>query len=272
MSERKTIGSWVRELPKRGVYTFTLEDVIAEFPGFTKDYIHLELFRQAEKGEVKSVWRGFYAVVLDDYGLRGDPPPTEFIDQLMRYLDRHYYVALLSAASFHGSSHQAPQTFMVMVEGSSMRMSNKSGSRMKFYTRKKIPKNYLDSVMSKSGYITFSSIELTALDLIVRMKGVGGLNRAAEVIDGLVEEDLRFNKVEADFFELSPAVSIQRLGYILDKPLGYTDIADELYEGAMKAGVRFKHTLLYPIAGISAAGYSIDSKWKVAANKEVELD
>jgi hypothetical protein len=44
---------------------------------------------------------------------------------------------------------------MVMVEGNTMRASEKTGSRLKFYTRKSIPEKYTDKAMSRSGYITF---------------------------------------------------------------------------------------------------------------------
>jgi predicted transcriptional regulator of viral defense system len=61
------------------VYTFSLEDVAAEFPDFAKEHVHLALSRQVSKGEIQSVWRGFYAVILHEFGLKGDVPPIEYI-------------------------------------------------------------------------------------------------------------------------------------------------------------------------------------------------
>ena len=272
MVPKRTIARWIDELPKRGSYTFSLDDVVAEFPGFTRARIHLELSRQATKGKVQSVWRGFYAVVLHEFGLKGDVPPSEYIDQLMRYLGRSYYVALLSAASYHGSSHQSPQAYMVMVEGNTMRTSIKTGTRLSFFTKKSIPLQYTDNAVSRSGYITFSSKELTSLDLVAKMKDIGGPSRAAEVIDGLADEGLNFGKVEPDFFSLEPTAHIQRLGYILDEVLGYSDIADELFAKTIDAGLRFKHTMLVPTASRPNGDFSIHPKWRVAANKEVELE
>lgn len=84
MNKRHTIGAWVQELPKRGRYTFTLDDVVAEFPEFSREHIHLELHRQAAKGKAQSMWRGFYAVVLDDYGFSGATKITTYsIDELL---------------------------------------------------------------------------------------------------------------------------------------------------------------------------------------------
>ncbi|MCK4361174.1 MAG: hypothetical protein KAV70_05475, partial [Bacteroidales bacterium] len=36
-------------------------------------------------------------------------------NDLMQYMERKYYVSLLSAAVFHGGSHQQPQDFYVTI-------------------------------------------------------------------------------------------------------------------------------------------------------------
>jgi predicted transcriptional regulator of viral defense system len=262
----------VDELPKRGKYTFSQEDVFSEFSELPRDRVRASLYRLTAKGELQSVWHGFFAIVLHEYGLRGVIPPTEYIDQLMKYLNRKYYVALLSAASVHGSSHQASQTYMVMIEGGPLRSKTQQGVRLSFFTRKELPEKYVERLVSRSGYISYSNRELTALDLVSRMSNIGGLSRAAEVLDGMAEDGLDFSGVGDDYYRLSPLSHIQRLGYLLDSILGYKEAAEALYAGAMKSGVRFKHTLLVPTTMHEAARFVIDRKWKVAANREVELD
>jgi len=43
--------------------------------------------------------------------------PVEFyIDELMKYLNKTYYVGLYSAAMFHGAAHQQPQEFYIISE------------------------------------------------------------------------------------------------------------------------------------------------------------
>jgi predicted transcriptional regulator of viral defense system len=239
----------------------------------SRESVRVGLYRQAVKGQVRSVWHGFFVVMLHEYGLTGTVPPTEYIDQLMKYLGRNYYLALLSAASFHGSSHQAPQTFMVIADGNTLRSGVKSGTRIRFFTRKVIPENYLDSAQGRSGSIKFSSKELTALDLVARMKEIGGLSRAAEVIDGLADEDLDFSKVGADFYKLSPAACYQRLGYLLDESLGYRELADTLYSGAMGADVRFGRVPLKPTSDKSRLNERhTQTRWRILVNGEVDLD
>ncbi len=45
----------------------------------------------------------------------GGPDPARWIDPLMRYIGVDYRVALLRAAAFHGSTHQAAMVFEVIV-------------------------------------------------------------------------------------------------------------------------------------------------------------
>jgi predicted transcriptional regulator of viral defense system len=273
MKAYKTIAEWVYELPRRGHYTFTQEEAFEAFPNMSKESVRVGLYRQVAKGQIQSVWHGFFVIMLHEYGLSGTIPPTEYVDQLMAYLERNYYVALLSAASFHGSSHQAPQVFMVITDGNALRSGLRSGSRLKFFTRKVIPKKYLNAAQGRSSYIMISNKELTALDLVFRMKDVGGLSRAAEVIDGLVEEGLDFSKVETDFYTLSPCACYQRLGYILDEVLGYHTVADEVYHGALDAGLSFSRVALRSVSDKSKLTRKyMQTRWKIIVNAEVDLD
>ena len=266
-----TISKWIQELPKRGTYTFTLEEAVAQFPCFSRERIHQELSRQIVKRLIQSAWRGFYAVILHEYGLEGIVPPSEYIDQLMEYLGKRYYVALLSAARMHGSSHQSPQSYMIMIEGGSLRSSVKGGTQMVFFTRKRFPPKYIEQAASRSGTISYSSKELTALDLVAKMDSVGGINRVAEVIEGLAEENLDFNNVCVDYFMLGPTAHIQRLGYILDEKLDCHEEAESLYRGAIEAGLKFKKTLLVPEQGKSGGKFPIQQKWEIIVNRHVEV-
>ena len=267
----QTICKWIQEMPKKGKYSFTLEEVAAQFPSFTRERIHQEISRQIAKRLIISAWRGFYAVVLHEYGLEGTVPPSEYIDQLMKYLGRRYYIALLSAARMHGSSHQNPQSYMIMVEGDSLRSSVKGDVRLTFFTRKRYPHDYIEQTLSRSGTISYSSKELTALDLIARMDSVGGVNRVAEVIAGLAEDGLDFQKVRTNYFQLSSVSHIQRLGYILEE-IECREEAEALYAGAMEAGIKFKHTLLTPIPDSSGRCCPVQNKWKLIINKRVEVE
>ena len=63
-----------------------------------------------------SAAKGLYLVIPPEYRTWGGLPGDWFIDELMRYMGRQYYVGLLSAAAVHGASTQTPQTFEVIVD------------------------------------------------------------------------------------------------------------------------------------------------------------
>lgn len=66
---------------------------------------------------VFSPTRGLYVVIPPEFRSWGVVPADWFIDDLMRHLGRRHYVALLSAAAYHGAAQQASQVFQVMTDG-----------------------------------------------------------------------------------------------------------------------------------------------------------
>ena len=112
----ETLSDWIESREVRGYYTFTKEDIEKQFPSAGKVYIKTALYRLAAKAKIVSPWRNFYVIMPVEYSLKGVIPPVFYMDQLMSYLGKRYYVALLNAASFYGASHQRVQTFSLMVE------------------------------------------------------------------------------------------------------------------------------------------------------------
>jgi len=121
MSEYHYIKDWVEDLPKKGKSTFSKEEVERQFPYLTNRNILNTLNRLVVKKKIQSVWRGFFAVVLPEHGLSGIVPPMDYIDMLMKYLNKQYYIALLNAAELYGAAHQAPQEFFVMSNTTKLR-------------------------------------------------------------------------------------------------------------------------------------------------------
>jgi predicted transcriptional regulator of viral defense system len=222
-----------------------------------------------ESGKIQSVWKGFYVVIPVEYELRGSVPPILYIDRLMNYLQRDYYVGLLNAAAFHGAAHQQPQEFTVITDKQNFRDKFKNGVKINFVSKKNIPYAYLKPITTKTGYVTVSNPELTAMDLIFYQKEIGGLSRAGTILDELAEI-MDFVSVNDDFFKYFPAPVIQRLGYLMDEILDYGEQAKILLEKAMQAGVKFRHVLLKPESG---SRYEATSKtWKIWINEKIEID
>ena len=96
-----SIASWIYDKPLRGNYTFTHDEVAQAFSGMSAGSIARALTREVSKGRVMSPLRGFYVIVPDEYVLRGAVPQSFYLDDMMHQLGRKYYVAMLSAASYH---------------------------------------------------------------------------------------------------------------------------------------------------------------------------
>lgn len=262
------IRDWVDDLPKRGIITFSIEEVYKLFPAISKRGIASALLRLVTKGKISSVWKGFYIIIPVEYAHKGIVPPVVYIDQLMDYLKRRYYIGLLDAAAFYAAAHQRPQVFTIITELPSLRVSEKKGIKMKFIIKRNIPTSFLVQRKTKSGYVFVSSPELTALDLILYEKEIGGMNRAATVLNELAEE-LNFRDVNAGLFDNIPIPVIQRLGYLLEE-LDYQELANELFDKMKDTGISFRKAPLK--AGKDGKDCDYNAKWKIMINEEIEID
>jgi len=264
------IKDWVEELEKRGKISFSFEDVLEAFPNHNGQVLKNSLTRLTRKGKILSVWKGFYIIIPLQYYSMGILPANMFIDQLMKNLNKKYYFCLLNAAAIFGSAHQSPQTFSVMIEPPSLRSTTKKRVQINFYCRKQIPKEFLVSRNTPSGTIKVSSPELTAADLILYEKNIGGLNRAATVLSELAEEvDFKKN-INPAFFEYFPLPVIQRLGYLLEEELEFESLANDLWNKIQKCGLKLRTVPLRNRKSVKDC--PINKKWKVIINTQIEID
>lgn len=269
MEREQKIRNWILDLPKKGKITFSLDEVNTQFPRTTANNKRVSLWRLVEAGKIQSVWKGFYVIVPVEYELKGSVPPTVYIDQLMTYLNREYYIGLLNAAAFYGASHQQPQELTIITDKGNYRDKHKNEVKINFVGKKSIPSDYIQQKTTKTGYIKISGPELTAMDLIFYQYEIGGLSRAGTVLNELAEE-LDFNRVDNDFFTYFPSTTVQRLGYILDEVLEYKEIAQVLCDKAIQAGVSFRKSLLKPENDTEQAPYN--KRWRLVINEEIEID
>jgi predicted transcriptional regulator of viral defense system len=272
MDRKIKIRDWILELPKRGRITFSIDDIYRQYTSLNKGAVTSVLRRLVENGKIQSVWHGFYVVVPVEYELKGVVPPVVYIDRLMNYLQKDYYIGLLNAASFYGAAHQQPQEFTVITTGKNLRDKLKNGVKINFVSKKEISHAFIRQNTTKTGHVSVSSPELTALDLLLYQKEIGGLSRAGTVLEELVGE-MDFDKITPDFLQLFPVPVIQRFGYLLDEVLERGDKAKILLEKVKQAGIKFRKTLLKPeIQTSDYSGFEHNETWKTVINEEIEID
>src|SRR3972149_8651136 len=108
------VAEFVADLQSKGRYTFT-RDEAQKALSLSGLALKKSLERLSKKKSIVLVHRGFYVVVPLEYRARGILPPEWFVRDLMQFMERDYYVGLLSAAAIHGAAHQQPQEFHVVI-------------------------------------------------------------------------------------------------------------------------------------------------------------
>ena len=107
--EYNYIAKYLDELQAGGIYTFTFSDIRRRFSEIQERSLQVSLSRMTGKGRIVVVRSGFYIIIPPEYSHPGILPPALYVDDLMKYLGKEYYVGLLSAAALLGSAHQQPQ-------------------------------------------------------------------------------------------------------------------------------------------------------------------
>ena len=267
--EKNNIRNWIENLPKEGKITFTFEEIAKTFSSIKINTIRRSLTRFVKGGKIQSVHNGFYVIIPIEYALKGEVPPVFYINQLMEFLKRKYYVGLLDAAAFFGAAHQRAQIFTVITTLPVLRNSIKKGVAINYLIKRNFPENLFRDIKTKAGYVKVSSPELTAIDLIIYQSEVGGLNRVCTVLDELCEK-LNFEEIPEHFLKTIPISAIQRLGYLLDKELEQKELAEKLLEKVKSENILFRKTVLK--ISKTTKGCAFDKKWKIIINEKIEID
>ena len=103
---------FINQVLSVGRISFTLDEVI-EKSGYDRKIAQVSLSRLISKGKILLIRRGFYVIITPEFSIQRNIPYIMYIDDLMKYLQRNYYVSLLSAAALHGAAHQQPMQFFV---------------------------------------------------------------------------------------------------------------------------------------------------------------
>ena len=255
-----------RDLPDhllaRGRYAFTVAEAAGEL-GTTLSATRQALARLQQRKEVFSPTKGLYVAIPSEYRTWGVLPGEWFIDAMMRHLGRPYYVALLSAARTHGASHQAPQVFQVMTEGTPLRDRDLGRVRLRLYKSQHVGKDKTEQIAVPTGYATVSARETTAVDLINHYRDSGGYGNVATIIHEIGE----LNGAElARVASRRGRAAVRRTGWFVDR-FGQADDLEALRQAArLDLG---EPTLLDP-AGPKRG--KTDPGWRVRLNTHVEPD
>jgi predicted transcriptional regulator of viral defense system len=263
-AEHRTLASWVDALQSTGRYTFDRGEAIAAL-GMSRLMLKKAVKRLATKRRIVVPRRGFYVIVPIEYRAAGAPPPSWFVDDLMRHLGKPYYVGALSAAGLHGAAHQQPQEFQVVTRAAA-RSVVAGRARIKFLGKRHHDRTPTRAMKTETGTMLVSTPEATAIDLLRYAPSAGGLANVATVLAELAEriDPVRLvETAEAD----GQLVFAQRLGYLLER-VGAREQARKLAKLVTEGSLR--NTPLR--AGQATRGCPVDRRWRVVVNEQVEMD
>jgi predicted transcriptional regulator of viral defense system len=222
------------------------------------------LRRLRKKGLIATPYRGFHVIVPPEYKILGCLPPDQFIPLLMEHVDQPYYVALLSAARYHGAAHFQPQIFQVMVP--KCRPPIACGDvRVQFVARHNAVDMPTATFNTPRGPVKVSTPEAVAFDLVGYPEHAGGLDNVASLL--LEMRETIDTQTLASIASLSPTPWAQRLGYLLD--LVDAEEHADLLAAYVKEQAK-ETTVLLPSA--STAGSSRIPRWKLMVNTRVEYE
>ena len=263
---KMNISEWIHSREIRGRVTFSVADVKDAFAERPSKSINTELSRQVSRGRVQSVYRGFYVIVPVQYQLKGVIPPAYYVDGLMEYVGKPYYLGLLSAASMHGATHQRAMKTQVMTVVPRIKASGKN-SLLDWNYRQEIPEAFVVKKNAEIGTLRYSGPELTAVDLVQFASHVGGYQRVATVLAELMDS-VDMEKA-GELLRFTTVATFQRFGYLLEYVLSRQDQADALFQ-VLKTQGSWNSILLSNDRDRRAGAPA--NRWHVNGNIDIEVD
>ena len=258
-----SLKTFVDNLQSKGRYTFTRVEA-AQNVAITGLALEAALRRLKKKGRIAELRRGFFVVIPLEYRGAGCPPASWFIQPLMDFLDRPYYVGLLSAAGIHGAAHQQPMVFQVITDRV-IRPARAGRVAIQFHQTRNISRLAVLEVQTETGSMRVSTPETTALDLVRFAGAAGHLGHVATVLAELSEK-IDPGKL-AELAGAYPVPTVQRIGYLLEQ-LDRPDLAAPL--SGWLAKHRYRPIPLVP--GKDLIGRTADARWRVLPNEHLEVD
>lgn len=263
--------NYVKQIRASGRQYFTITGAVQDL-GLSKNAVLLAIARLKKHGDIISPANGLYIIVPPEYQRIGCIPAEELLPILMPYLKMPYYVGLLTAALYHGATHQKPGVFQIVT--------NKRLRRNLEFGRVHIQclyKKHMDNLTTQnrtvnSGYLPVASPELTVLDLFLYPDKSGGLNHIATVLSELIEA-IDLGKLMTLIKHTREKVWVQRLGYILEHIAATDEKKKDKLILRLHNHVSHQNPVFMPLAPeLPILGASRYHKWKIIENTTVESD
>jgi len=263
---RLTVANYIKQLLSYEEYSFSFNELIENIHK-SETSIKSELSRLIVKKEIVNLRKGFYLIITPRYSSAQKLPIQLYCEKLFKYLERNYYVALFSAAKFHGASHQQIQRDYIVTEKPKLNNITKSTFDIRFFTTSTWTGKNIQKKKSDAGIYKVSSPALTIADLIHHQTKLGGINRILAVIEELSEELNETDLVELLHWYPNKS-TLQRFGYLLEAHGINKEFQELIFIHLKKTD--FFPVLLSPKSDEKPG--AVSNRWKVDINSELESE
>ncbi|MCL2807080.1 MAG: type IV toxin-antitoxin system AbiEi family antitoxin [Coriobacteriia bacterium] len=255
------VASW---LLSHGITDITTEE-LAGLIGVPKNQVRQRMAPLVKRCEIVSPARGLWIPVPFEYRQWGAPETVHYIDAMMKHLETDYYIGWMTAASFFGASHHAPQVFQVAT---SKTVSNRiiGRSDMRFFQRSNVGILPTTRINTQTGTVTVSTRAATMLSAASDISLVAGLDNAANIIIELSETDEPFLEEVVASAHLFPISAVRRLGWILESFTSIDGLEDLRFLSS-QSDKRFSKLSVH-----HSYSNKVSKNWSLDINAEVEPD
>lgn len=267
------LSTYVTNLLATGRVAFSSTEAQNEL-GIPRTALLKSARRLRKQGKIYAPRSGYYVIVPPQFLKWGAPPPSWFIDDLMRHEKRSYYVGLLKAAELHDASHQAVMEFQVVTNARLPKLQA-GRSLIVFHYRRNLEEfaDMIEERKTDTGKMRISSPELTAFDLVRYPHAAGGFDNILTVVTELGPKlDGGKLAILCPKFETSVR---QRLGYLCAHA-GHLRAADVL-QASLQNDWKFRWIEFDPGQAkgdpdLSPAPSKRDTRWRLVIRRAPEAD
>ncbi|MEM7361677.1 MAG: type IV toxin-antitoxin system AbiEi family antitoxin [Bacteroidota bacterium] len=262
---------FLEELEKYGTLSFTIKEA-CESLGKDKKYVSRMIHVFKKKGAIISPIKGFYIIIPLEHRLLGSLPPEELVVLSMRHLQIPYYAGLLTAAAYHGATHQRLRVFQVVTSNRISKEWIFGDVWISFIHKKDVSHVVVKNKKFENGYLPVSTPEETAKDVMTYYRQCGGLNHQATVLAELAgaintRELVSLAKRSGKLFW------VQRMGYILENIDTFYKKERDKVVYALEKFLSTQKLRYVPLAPeIPTKDKPRNKKWKIIENTTVESD
>ena len=228
--------------------------------------------RIKKHGELISLFRGIYIIVPPEHQPYGSIPAEDLVPILMKYLQVDYYVSLLTAANFHGATHQKSAKFQIITSKRINRPLEFDQVKLELIYKKSLTNLPIQDFTVSTGYLKVATPELIAIDLLNYPNRSGGLNHVATVLSELIES-IDENKLILLADQITEKYQLQRLGYVLENIETMDNDKTNRIIAKLEGYLTGKLITYIPLASeLPKIGYPRIKKWKIIKNTDIESD